>query len=111
MNEETRAAVSHWLHTQGQRSLEVGMSQEEFGLLKGLIGAAGFGIFWSLLAQQRAEALVALSNLPLTEPAKHAAASVLQGQIRAIDQIRSTVLDIADPQAADAAEPQDVRSE
>lgn len=105
MNEERRAAVSHWLASQGQRSLEVGMEQEEFSSLQGLIGHSGFGVFWSLLAQLRAEAQVALSNLPLTSPEKVAAASVLQGQIRAVDQTRQLLLDIADPQMADAAQP------
>lgn len=106
MNERRQASLN-WLNSQGQRSLGVGIDMEDFEALQGLIGHNGFGIFWSLLAQQRAEAMSVLSNIPLGSPERDSAASVLQGQIRAIDQIRETVLDIADPQAADAAQPQD----
>lgn len=104
MTTESRASAEKWLREQGQISLEAGMDAKEFGSLQTLIGHQPFGLFMAVLAHQRAQAAVLLSNLQLGSPAQIAAASVLQGQIRAVDQIRETVLSIADPQAADAAE-------
>ena len=111
MSQETRAVAAAWLKEQGQRSLSGGVDEDEFNMLRGLIGSTPFGIFFSLLAQLRAEAQVVLSNVPLGTPERDAVASVLQGQIRTVDQIRDLLLDIADPQKADAAQPDAARSE
>lgn len=97
---DKRTTARRWLSDQGQRSLyaeEGGVTSREFELLRKLIGSEAFGLFYSLLAQQRAEATVCLINAKLGTAERDCSTAVIQGQIRAIDQIRETLLDIADP--------------
>lgn len=110
MNEDKRAATTAWMNRQGQLSLEVGIADEDFNILQNSIGGKILGLWLAILHQQRAEAAIALGNAKLGTPEADSAAAVLQGVIRGVDQFRSTILDIADPQAADAAESQEQRS-
>lgn len=98
---ERRANARRWLKEQGVRSLSAengGVSLPQFAQLQTLIGNEAFGLFWSLVAGERANALVMLGNAKLGTPERDCAASVLQGQIAAIDILRELLLDIADPQ-------------
>lgn len=97
LHERQRLNAARWLDGQGQRDVSVGMSVAEFQALRGLLGNPAFGIFWSLIRHARSQHERVLLNSTLGEPAKDAAASVIQGHIRAFDQIREMLLDIADP--------------
>lgn len=99
MASEAQQRVLAWLRSQGQLDFEEGVSQADFSELQTLLDSRAFGLFYALLAQERAKALVVLSNLPLSGDSNLAAASVLQGQIRAVDRVRELLLFIADPNA------------
>jgi hypothetical protein len=96
--------AAHWLDSQGTRDLEAGISVDEFEALKSLIGNKAFGIFWSLLRNARTQWGQVLINAPLGAPEKDAAAAVIQGHMRAFDQLRSLLLQIADPRSSAAEE-------
>lgn len=98
MSKESREAAVGWFRAQGQRNLtDPGLEDVEFEQLRSLIGYPAFGIFWSILMNQRATAAQILSNAPLGTPERDWAAGVLQGQIRGIDQIYEMLLEVADP--------------
>lgn len=97
-----RKATRTWLAAQGQRSLFAdfgGVSPAEFEQLRSLLGYPAFGLFWSLLRHQRTEYQERLTGLALNSPEMISAASVLQGHIRCLDQLREMLLDISDPSA------------
>lgn len=95
MSQEAREATSKWLRAQGLRS---DVSAEEMADLRSLLAPhKGFGILWSLVMFDRQEAALQLGNADLSTASGVSRASVLQGQIRAIDNIRELILDIADP--------------
>lgn len=96
---ERRAATSNWLTAQGLRDPQQ-VSQEDHAELRTLLAPhRGFGIFWSLLAYSRAYNAALLQNQSLTTPEAVTRASQLQGVIKAIDEVRELILNIADPLA------------
>lgn len=99
---QQRDAAEQWLKEQG---IVAELDDTQYRLVKELIGSPSFGIFYGMLLYRRAMSAIALSNASLSSPERIAAASVLQGQIRAIDDLKEMVLQIAEPQTADAAEP------
>lgn len=94
-----------WLNKQGLLSLAVGVGEHEFTELQKLLGNPGFGYFWALLANLRAECAVMLANSTLGTPERDTAAAVIQGRIRCIDGIRELLLNIADPSEVMAETP------
>jgi len=101
-----RRATAQWLHSQGLRNPEE-ISAEEFAELRTLLAPhKGFGIFWSMLAFYRQNAALMLNNTNLATPAGVSAASQLQGNIKAIDDFRELVLNIADPIGESSTPPQ-----
>lgn len=97
---DQRAAADAWLKKQG---IIESLTDEQFESVRQLIGNPSFGIFWALLRYKREESAIVLSNAPLGGPERDCAASVLQGNIRAIDGVRELILELAEP-TADAAE-------
>ena len=92
-----RHATAQWLASQGIRNPEQ-VSPEEFAELRTLLAPhKGFGIFWSMLAYYRQNSALMLNNTNLATPQGVSAASQLQGTIKAIDDFRELVLNIADP--------------
>ena len=92
-----RAATAQWLASQGLRNPEE-ISPEEFAELRSLLAPhKGFGIFWSMLMFYRQNSAIMLNNTNLATPNGVSAASQLQGTIKAIDDFRELVLNIADP--------------
>lgn len=92
-----RAATAQWLASQGLRNPEE-ISPEDFAELRTLLAPhKGFGVFWSMLAFYRQNATYMLNNANLATPQGVSAASQLQGNIKAIDDFRELVLNIADP--------------
>ncbi|RPJ47613.1 MAG: hypothetical protein EHM21_08080 [Chloroflexi bacterium] len=101
-----RAATAQWLASQGLRNPEE-ISPEDFAELRTLLTPhKGFGIFWSLLAFYRQNAALMLNNTNLATPSGVSAASQLQGNIKAIDDFRELVLNIADPIGEGSESPQ-----
>lgn len=96
---DAKAAANKWLNEQG---IIEDLTDDDYREVKKLIGNRSFGIFWAMLRWQRETSAIALSNASLGSPERDSAASVLQGHIRAIDQIRDLVLHLAEP-TADAA--------
>jgi len=104
--EVRRAATAQWIHSQGLRNPEE-VSPEEFAELRTLLTPhKGFGIFMSFLAFQRQTSAIMLNNANLSTPHGVSAASQLQGAIKAIDDIRELVLNIADPLGEGSTSPQ-----
>ena len=97
---DKQKAADKWLKDQGMIDE---LTEEQFESVRQLIGNPSFGIFWALLRYRREESAIVLSNAPLGGPERDCAASVLQGNIRAIDGVRSLILELAEPNA-DAAE-------
>lgn len=97
---DARKAADKWLKEQG---IIESVTDEQYESVRQLIGNPSFGIFWALLRYRREESAVFLSNAPLGGPERDCAASVLQGNIKAIDLIRELILELAEP-TADAAE-------
>jgi len=92
-----RRATAQWLAQQGLRDPEK-VSPEEFAELRTLLAPhKGFGIFWSMLAYYRQNNAIMLNNTNLATPVGISTASQLQGSIKAIDDFRELVLNIADP--------------
>lgn len=100
-NGDARKAADDWLKKQGILNE---ISDEDYELVRGLIGNPSFGIFWAMLRFKREESAIMLSNASLGTPTADSAASVLQGQIRSIDAIREMILTIAEPGDAAALE-------
>lgn len=98
---DQRKAADLWLKQQG---IIEKLDDEQFELVRKLIGNPSFGIFWALLRYRREESAVVLSNAPLGGPERDCAASVLQGNIRAIDGVRELILELAEPSDEPAAE-------
>jgi len=92
--------TARWLDSQGRRDLEVGISVPEFQALRGLLQSPAFGILWSLIRNAKLQHEQVLANTSLGTAASDAAASVIQGHIRAFDQLRNLLLQIADPRTA-----------
>lgn len=104
--EMRRAATAQWLASQGLRNPEE-ISAEEFAELRTLLSPhKGFGIFWSILAYYRQHSAIMLNNANLSTPQGVSAASQLQGNIKAIDDFRELVLNIADPLGEGSTSPQ-----
>jgi hypothetical protein len=105
-----RKATAAWLHAQGLRNPEE-VSAEEFAELRTLLAPhKGFGILWSMLAYGRQNAAMMLNNVNLATPQGISAASQLQGTIKAIDDFRELVLNIADPLGESSTSPQPQRA-
>jgi hypothetical protein len=101
-----RAATAQWLNSQGLRNPEE-ISPEDFAELRTLLAPhKGFGVFWSMLAYYRQNSAMMLTNTNLATPAGISAASQLQGNIKAIDDFRELVLNIADPLGEGSTSPQ-----
>lgn len=97
---DARKAADKWLKEQGV----IGeLDEQQYEQVRSLIGLPSFGIFWALLRYRREESAIVLSNSPLGGPERDCAASVLQGNIKAIDGVRELILELAEP-TADAAE-------
>lgn len=96
---ERRAATAQWLTAQGIRDPQHISSEDHAELITLLAPHRGFGIFWSVLAYARAYNSALLQNLNLTTPESVARASQFQGMIKAIDEVRELILNIADPLA------------
>ena len=98
--EARRAAVRKFLGSCGLRdfrlmdSAALGAAQQ---LFSDRLQYQGFGVLWSLIAFDRAQDQSELSRINLGTPQGVARASVLQGQIRAVDRLYELLLDIADP--------------
>jgi hypothetical protein len=104
--EMRRFATAKWLADQGLRNPET-VSAEEFAELRTLLAPhKGFGIFWSMLAYYRQNAALMLNNTNLATPNGVSTASQLQGNIKAIDDFRELVLNIADPLGESSESPQ-----
>lgn len=99
---DAQKAASAWLAKQG---LIEELDEDQLREVQELIGLPSFGIFWAMIQWQRMRALVMLSNASLGTPERDSAAGVLQGQIRAIDDLRTLLLHIAEP-TVDAAQPE-----
>lgn len=97
---DARAAADKWLKEQG---MIADLTDEQFESVRQLIGNPSFGIFWALLRYRREESAAFLSNAPLGGPERDCAASVLQGNMKAIDGVRDLILELAEP-TVDAAE-------
>lgn len=96
---EARVAVANWLNAQGKRE---DLDSETLTQVQTLFAPhRGFGILWSMIAFDRARDLEELKGTPLGSPQGVARASVLQGQIAAIDRLYEMLLDIADPTVPD----------
>jgi len=92
-----RAATAQWLASQGLRNPDE-ISPEDFAELRTLLTPhKGFGVFWSMIAFYRQNAAIMLNNVSLATPQGVNTASQLQGNIKAIDDFRELVLNIADP--------------
>lgn len=98
---DNKKAADEWLKRQGVIDE---LTDEDWTQVQKLIGNPSFGIFWAMLRYRREESAIMLSNVSLGVPERDAAASVLQGQIRAIDGIRELILQIAEPNADAAGE-------
>jgi len=96
---DARKAASDWLNKQG---IIEAVTDEDYEQVRQLIGSPSFGIFWAMLRWRRERSAMLLTNASLGSPERDSAASVLQGHIKAIDEIRELVLEIAEP-TADAA--------
>lgn len=96
---DNRKAADEWLKKQG---IIGDLTDEDYEQVRKLIGNPSFGIFWAILRFKREQSAIILSNASLGGPERDCAASVLQGHIRAIDDVRETILQIAEP-TADAA--------
>ena len=104
--EVRRAATARWLADQGLRNPEE-ISPEDFAELRTLLAPhKGFGIFWSLLAFYRQNSAIMLNNTNLATATGVSTASQLQGTIKAIDDFRELVLNIADPLGERSDSPQ-----
>lgn len=97
---DARKAADKWLKDQG---IIEALTDEQYETVRQLIGLPSFGIFWALLRFRREESAIVLSNAVLGTPERDSAASVLQGNIRAIDGVRTLILELAEP-TDDAAE-------
>lgn len=91
---DQRKAADEWLKKQG---VIADLTDEQFESVRQLIGNPSFGIFWALLRYRREESAIFLSNAQLGGPERDCAASVLQGNMRAIDGIRELILELAEP--------------
>lgn len=101
---DNRKAADEWLKKQG---IIEELTEDDWGQVKKLIGNPSFGIFWAMLRFKREQSAIILSNASLGGAERDCAASVLQGHIRAIDEVRETILQIAEPTAdADGQEEQ-----
>jgi hypothetical protein len=101
-----RMATAQWLHAQGLRNPDE-ISPEDFAELRTLLAPhKGFGIFWSMLMFYRQNAASMLNNTNLATAAGVSTASQLQGNIKAIDDFRELVLNIADPIGESSESPQ-----
>jgi hypothetical protein len=101
-----RAATAQWLASQGLRNPQE-ISPEDFAELRTLLAPhKGFGIFWSMLNFERQNSAVMLNNTNLATPMGVSTASQLQGKIKAIDDLRELVLNIADPLGDSSESPQ-----
>ena len=98
---DLKKAADKWLKEQG---IIEELDDEQWREVKKLIGNPSFGIFWAMLLWQRQRNATLLMNALLGSPERDAAASVLQGQARAIDEIRELILNIAEPNADAAGE-------
>lgn len=98
---DAKKAADQWLKDQGM--IEE-LDGDNLSTLQQLIGNPSFGLFWALLRWRRERSAIVLSNASLGTPERDTAASVLQGHIRAIDEIRELVLEIAEPNADAAGE-------
>jgi hypothetical protein len=96
---DAKKAADDWLKKQG---IIEDVTDEDYELVKKLIGNPSFGIFWAMLRWRRERSAILLSNASLGSPERDSSASVLQGHIRAIDEVRQMILEIAEPNA-DAA--------
>jgi hypothetical protein len=105
-----RRATAQWLAAQGLRDPSA-ISPEEFAELRTLLAPhRGFGILWSMLAFERQGAAIMLNNTNLATPVGVSTASQLQGKIKAIDDFRELVLNIADPLGESSESPQPQRA-
>ncbi len=95
--------VERWL-TGIEPRVELGGSEE--AALLSLMGHPGLTALVGLMLGSRAAFYVQLAALRLTGPDAVAAASVIQGQIQGVDLLRNTLLEVATPAAADAAQEQ-----
>jgi hypothetical protein len=98
---DARKAADKWLKDQG---IIGELSEDQYESVRQLIGLPSFGIFWALLRYRREESAIVLSNSPLGGPERDCAASVLQGNIKAIDGVRDLILELAEPTDNNAAE-------
>jgi hypothetical protein len=98
---DARRAADKWLKDQG---IIQDLTDEQYSQVRQLIGNPSFGIFWALLRFRREESAIMLSNAQLGGPERDCAASVLQGNIKAIDGVRDLILELAEPTDNNAAE-------
>lgn len=98
---DRRAATAKWLKQQG---LVEELDGQQLEQVQQLIGLPSFGTFYAMLRWLRERSAIALSNASLGSPTADAAASVLQGNIRTIDEIHEMILQVAEPPADAAGE-------
>lgn len=98
---DARKAADIWLKQQG---IVEELDDKQYELVRELIGNPSFGIFWAMLRWRRERSAIFLSNASLGSPEADSAASVLQGHIKAIDEIRDLVLELAEPTPAAGTE-------
>ena len=94
---DARKHVDTWLKSFG---IIEELDDQQYSQVKELIGNPSFGIFYAMLRWRRERSAIFLSNASLGSPENDSAASVLQGHIKAIDEIRDLVLELAEPTPA-----------
>lgn len=98
---DAKKAAEEWLKKQG---VIAELDDDQYREVKKLIGNPSFGIFYAMLLWHRQRSAMLLTNAPLGTPERDSAASVLQGHVRAIDEVREIILNIAEPNADAAGE-------
>jgi hypothetical protein len=98
---DARKAADTWLKSQG---IIEELDDQQYEQVRELIGNPAFGIFFAMLRWRRERSAIMLSNASLGSPEADSAASVLQGHIKAIDEIRLLVLELAEPTPAAGTE-------
>ena len=92
-----RMAVIRWMNEQGIINPSE-MDTKDFEAVRDMIGSSkGLGVILAILRFRREESMIFLRNAKLGTAQADCAASVLQGQIAALDSLRDLLLEIADP--------------
>jgi hypothetical protein len=100
-NEQGRSSVESWVNNILPLAA---LTQEQEKAVQELLGHSGVEVLVGLMLGTREAFLVMLASLPLNTPANVTHASVLQGQIKGIDLLRHTLIELSVPETS--AQPQ-----